>query len=299
MKFIFFGLLIALLPAAGFCQAEGFADNGDVKIFYRTFGHGTPLLIINGGPGMNSDGFVTLAKKLSGANMAILYDQRGTGRSFLKKIDNKSISMALMVADMEALRKKLNIEHWIILGHSFGGMLASYYTALYPGRVDKLVLSSSGGTDLGLLDYVGKNVNAKLTDAEKKSLAYWTQQIRAGDTSYHARLERGKALAPAYVYNREFVPVIAERLTQGNAILNEAMWADMQRIGFDCNEKLRSFDKPVLIIQGLQDIIEQKTALKAKEIFKHSTLVFMDKCVHYGWLDRPDIYFPAVASFLK
>ncbi len=37
-----------------------------------------------GGPGLNSEGFVGLAKALSAGNQTIIYDQRGTG-----KIDSK------------------------------------------------------------------------------------------------------------------------------------------------------------------------------------------------------------------
>ncbi|MBL0008446.1 MAG: hypothetical protein IPP25_15045 [Saprospiraceae bacterium] len=47
------------------------------QIYYKTFGKGQPLLIINGGPGMNSDGFEGLAVSLSEHFMTIIYDQRG------------------------------------------------------------------------------------------------------------------------------------------------------------------------------------------------------------------------------
>jgi len=106
------------------------------------------------------------------------------------------------------------------------------------------------------------------------------------------------SLAPAYVYNRKFIPVIAERLTQGNSAVNGFIWQDLQKTKFNCTDKLKSFNKPVLIIQGKQDIIAEKTALKAHKVLKNSRLVLMDRCVHYGWLDRPDEYFAEVEKFL-
>jgi len=63
-------------------------------------------------------------------------------------------------------------------------------------------------------------------------------------------LHRGLALAPAYVYNRKNIPAIAARLTQGNSIVNGLVWQDLQKIKFDCKNKLSQFNKPVLIIQG-------------------------------------------------
>jgi proline iminopeptidase len=78
-------------------QKDGFAESNGVRTYYRTFGTGTPILIINGGPGLNSDGFVDLAKTLSVNNQTIIYDQRGTGRSAMQKIDASTITMQLMI----------------------------------------------------------------------------------------------------------------------------------------------------------------------------------------------------------
>ncbi|MGB3079084.1 MAG: alpha/beta fold hydrolase, partial [Saprospiraceae bacterium] len=65
-------------------QTEGIVKSVDnAPIYYRTFGSGQPLLIINGGPGMNSNGFENLARKLSEHYKTIIYDQRGTGKSIL------------------------------------------------------------------------------------------------------------------------------------------------------------------------------------------------------------------------
>ena len=59
-----------------------------------------------------------------------------------------------MVDDLEVLRKQLQIRQWIVLGHSFGGMLACYYATLFPENIEGLILSSSGGIDLELQSYV-------------------------------------------------------------------------------------------------------------------------------------------------
>ena len=295
-SFLFSYFIIASLHSCA--QTEGITNNGDTKIYYRTFGTGKPILIINGGPGMNSNGFAELAEKLSHDNQTIIYDQRGTGRSTMEKIDTSTITMKLMIEDIEALRKHLNIKSWIVLGHSFGGMLASYYATQYPKSIDGLILSSSGGIDLELLSYVQESINSRLTIEQYKEVSYWTTKISDGDTSHATRLKRGMALAPAYLYNKKPVPMIAERLTQGNAQLNNLIWANMQKINFDCAPALASFNKPVLIIQGKQDVIQEKTALKAQKALKHSKVVLIDKCSHYGWLDAPDEYFGAIKSFL-
>ena len=282
-----------------FAQTEGYSTNDDSsKTYYKIFGKGEPLLIINGGPGMNSNGFEGMAKILAETQETIIYDQRGTGKSELKELNSKTISMKIMAEDIEALRKHLKIKKWNILGHSFGGMLASYYATIYPNSINKLVLSSSGGIDLSLLK--GPNlIEQNLSKVEKDSMNYWEAKIKKGDTSYTARLGRGRAMAPAYVYDQKYVPIIAERLTQGNSTINGLLWQDMQKINFDCAAKLKSFKNPVLIIQGKEDVISNQIGELAHKTLPNSKLILLENCRHYGWLDAKEKYFGEINSFLK
>lgn len=298
MKKIF--LLVFLMVLGNtFAQTEGYSTNSDAsKTYYKTFGKGEPLLIINGGPGMNSNGFEDMAKTLAENQETIIYDQRGTGKSKLQDLNSKTISMKIMADDIESLRKHLKIKKWNILGHSFGGMLASYYATIYPNSIDKIVFSSSGGIDLTLLK-TENLIERNLTKAEKDSLNYWNAKIEKGDTSHDTRLGRGRALAPAYVYDQKYVPIIAERLTQGNSKINGLLWDDMQKIHFDCKSKLKTFKNSVLIIQGKQDVISNEIGELAHKTLPNSKLILLENCRHYGWLDAKEKYFSEVNSFLK
>jgi len=280
-------------------QKDGFALSTDgTLIYYRTYGQGEPLLIINGGPGMNSNGFEQLAKELSKNYQTIIYDQRGTGKSTLLNPDSTSVTMKLMIDDIESIRKHLKIDKWFVLGHSFGGMLASYLAVLHPETINKMILSSSGGIDLDLLNYVTESINSKLSPGSVDSIAYWTSKINQGDTSHYAKLARGRLLAPAYVIDKKYLPIIAERLTQGNPTMNSLIWTTLQNMNFDCAEGLKKFDKPVLIIQGKEDIIQAQTAEKAHQVLKQSKIVLIEGSIHYGWLDNPKVYFGEIISFL-
>jgi proline iminopeptidase len=290
--------LLVCICTHSIAQTEGIIQNKNALIYFRTYGKGNPLLIINGGPGLNSDGFVGLAKDLSAGNQTIIYDQRGTGKSIVSPADSSTITMQLMIEDLEVLRKHLGIDQWSMLGHSFGGMLAAYYASIYPEHVRSLILSSSGGLDLGLQSYVGHSINDKLSKQENDSLKYWNDRIAGGDTSYFARYRMGMAMASAYVYNKNNIPIIAERLTQGNSVVNGLVWQDLNKIKFNCAPKLKNFNKPVLIIQGKEDIVMLQTAEYAHKVLKNSKLVIVDHCVHYGWLDNPQVYFKEVNLFL-
>ena len=271
-------------------------DSNKSILCYQKFGTGDPVLIINGGPGMSSEGFIPLAKLLSDNNTTIIYNQRGTGDSKLKNLDRTTINIDVMVDDIEELRKKLGYKKWIILGHSFGGMLAYAYAAKYPERITAMIQSHSGGMDLDLLNSL--DISSRLTQLQRDSLAYYSVKIQLGDTTHATALKRGEFLANAYLYNKEYLPQIAERLTQGNSRINSLIWTDMRLRNFDTKTAMKNFNMPVLILQGMNEVAPVKVAEKAHKVLPNSKLVVMEKCGHYGWLDRPDVYLTEVRKFL-
>lgn len=292
----FFILSFAFISNLGISQSLIDIPIKNGKLHVSTYGVGEPLLIINGGPGMNSEGFALLAQELGKTHLAILYDQRGTGKSIISEVNSQTMTMDLMVDDIETIRKHFGFEKWVVLGHSFGGMLASYYVKKQPEHIKSMILSGSGGFDLSITRNL--NLTARLTQTERDSLNYWNRKISQGDTTYQARYNRGKYLAPAYVYNRKYAPIIAERLTQGNRQINSLIWQNMQAINFDCTEAFKKFKRPVLIIQGKQDVMGDTIAKETHELLKNSILVFMEDCAHYGWLEQPEEFFNSINLFL-
>lgn len=294
------GILLIILVFQNFLnysQESKFIELPGSKIHYQTFGQGNPILILNGGPGMSSEGFIPLAKELSKNHQTILYDQRGTGQSKLEKIDSSTLTMDLMVEDIETLRKHLKIENWVVMGHSFGGMLAYYYASKYPERVKGMIQSSSGGMDLSLLSSL--NLTDRLSRKERDSLNFYDQKIAGGDTTYQTRLKRGQFLAPAYLYNKKYAPIIAERLTQGNNQINNLVWANLRAIPFDVKDKMKTFKKPVLILHGSDDIVNRDVAKTAHKILPNSKLVILENSSHYGWLEQKENYFSEIENFLR
>lgn len=272
-------------------------DVNSGKLHYQIYGEGSPILIINGGPGMNSEGFKPLAEELSKTNSVILYDQRGTGLSTLYDINSETITINAMAEDIEILRCHLNIDQWTVLGHSFGGMLAYYYTAKYPEHVSALIQSSSGGLDLTIIERL--DIRGSLSQTQRDSLDYYTRKISNGDTSYATAYNRGKFLAPAYVYNSTYIPIVAKRLTQGNRAINSLVWQDLRRIEFSTASFFKTFKKPVLIIHGKDDVVGLSIPEHAHNLIPNSELVILENCKHYGWLDAKTAYFNAINTFTK
>lgn len=49
-----------------------------------------------------------------------------------------------------------------------------------------------------------------------------------------------------------------------------------------------NFNKPVLIIQGRQNPLGESVAHNLSNDYKNSTLVIIEKSVHYFWVEQPE-----------
>lgn len=293
-------LLILTFPIISICQVNGMIETEKGVLHYKTYGNGEPILIINGGPGLDCEGFNPLAELLSDKYMTILYDQRGTGGSKLRQIDSTTVTMDLMAGDIEILRKYLKIDKWIVLGHSFGGFVSEYYASKYPESLKALILSSTGGIDLNVLNYFGDNLAIRLSQTERDSMQYWDNMIKQGDTTRYAKFNKAKYLASAYLYDKSYIPVLAKRLAfGGKPEITELVYKDLFKIKFDCKETLKDFSKPVLIIQGRQDITGDGVAYEAHSILKNSSIVFINKSGHYSWWEQSEIYTTEIEKFVS
>ncbi|MDR5589898.1 alpha/beta hydrolase [Christiangramia sp. SM2212] len=288
--FLFFPVLI-------FSQQKTVINTDSGKIAYQKFGKGYPLLIINGGPGMNSNGFAPLAKMLSEENTTIIYDQRGTGMSEVKGLKASATTIDLMVEDIELLRKELDYDQWIVLGHSFGGMLAYAYAVEHPERVKAMIQSHSGG--MSLRNVSRFDLGKRLTEEENDSLAHYSIMSQSSPGNTRLLRKRAEFLAKAYLVGKEHEDAITNRLLQVNREINGDVWRNMRANNFDLVSQMKNFKKPVLIMHGDRDPVPIDIAQFAKRTIPNSELVIMENCGHYGWLDTPEIYLTEVKQFLK
>lgn len=156
--------LLLLLVVMCFKVVAQKADSiklSNAVLYYYTYGQGEPILILSGGPGVSSHQEDDLAMTLSKGYKAILFDQRGTGKSWTKPIDTTTINIKTAIADIEILRKHLKIDKLTISGHSWGAMLASVYAAHYPNNVKNLILIGGGELDDVMTDVVNDNVDMR------------------------------------------------------------------------------------------------------------------------------------------
>ena len=118
---------------------------GDCELYCDEEGKGMPIVLLHGGPGATHHYFHPHFAKAKKFARIIYYDQRGCGISDYEPGEGYSVDQA--ADDLDNLRKGLDIEKWVVLGHSYGGLLAQYYATKYPENLAGLILV---GSSLGL-----------------------------------------------------------------------------------------------------------------------------------------------------
>lgn len=174
-------------------------------------GHGAPTVLLESGLGDDSLAWRKVQGRIATFTRACAYDRAGYG---LSDAARRSSDADNTVADLALLLDKAPIEGRIVLvGHSLGGLYATYFTNLHPERVAGLVLldpSQPGdGRAYGALWDQGRKAYLKsIADSEvclKAALkadltpvndpAHCLEDPPGGDPAFHSELNRrwGKA----------------------------------------------------------------------------------------------------------
>lgn len=114
------------------------------EIFSTAVGDSTKpaVIFLHGGPGFNAINFeITTAKKLADLGYYVItYDRRGEGRSTDK---TAMFTYKQTIDDLLSLFTKYSIKKASLIGHSFGGIVATKFANEHPTKVSAIVYASA------------------------------------------------------------------------------------------------------------------------------------------------------------
>lgn len=103
-----------------------------IRLHVGVTGSGADVVVLSGGPGcvhyLEDDAIAPRGMR------AWFPEPRGVGRS-----DGGPHDLEQAVADLEAVRRAVGVESWIVLGHSWGSDLAVRYALDHPDRIRAVV----------------------------------------------------------------------------------------------------------------------------------------------------------------
>lgn len=177
---------------------EGYADFQGHQTWYRVTGElasgRLPLVVAHGGPGCTHD-YVDSFKDLAERGWPVVhYDQLGNGRStHLRGIDPGFWTVALFLDELDNLLRHLGIRQYVLLGQSWGGMLAAEHGVRQPEGLRGLVIANSPAS-MALWREAAAGLRAELPPAvqatlERHEAAGTTDSVeyRAASQVFYAR----------------------------------------------------------------------------------------------------------------
>jgi 3-oxoadipate enol-lactonase len=213
------------------CEANG------ISLYYELAGTGERLLFISGtGADLRQSPRLTDGPNFTEFEL-LQYDQRGLGRS---DVPAGPYTMADYANDAAALLDAVGWEEALVLGVSFGGMVAQELAIRHPGRVRRLVLActspgGAGGASYPLHELVGLEPEAALD-----------QRLSLIDTRWDAAWREGHPETVAMLAER-FTPRSSEGSTEGPSLQLEA------RRHHDTAGRLGQVRCPTLVCGGRYD----------------------------------------------
>lgn len=221
-----------------------YIETGGRKIACRIIGDGAPIICCNRFRGTLDDWDPAFLDELAKAFTVIIFDYSGVGSS----TGELATEIARVAEDVKDLAAGLKLEKFILLGWSYGGLVAQTVSTHYPWLITHTVLV--GTKPAGANDYA-------------------TEQLFL-DTASHLNNDSGDEVIlffePASEQSRKAAALsharIAQRQADKDIPVPESTWGRYFQGGidytldkYDSRDKLGKLKTPVLVLSGDHDIV--------------------------------------------
>jgi proline iminopeptidase len=309
------GLRAPLEPPAQTGDLSYWQVEPNIQLYHFESGAGRVALVVHGGPGYPTTQPWPGLEPLADRFRFVYYDQRGCGRSTrpidrfdssdymanLTRLD-QALGLGAQIADIERIRQLLGEEKLILIGHSFGGFLASLYAAEFPERVEALILVAPADVlvmpnDGGLFT----QVRDRLPDEDRAAFDDWQKRYLDYGTIFSRSEAELSALSDAFVpYYAAALGATAEAPAPGQAggWMVHAMYFSMgQR--HDYRAALAAVTAPVLVVHGADDLQAEAATRQYADAFPNAQFHVIAGAAHFPFESQPEVFALVVETFLN
>ncbi len=257
----------------------------DTRIAFVEQGHGPSLVLLHGMFGDHQD-WDAVIEPLSRHFHVIAVDLPGFGASAKPAID---YSLEFYLRALHGLFTALKLVHFHLIGNSFGGQLAVFYTLLFPEQISKLILVDCGGFRRIPSDEREQTVRA-FSESNLLHLHPFMVQYLFSPAFAHASAEKARYLErqTARLHSADY-PAYAHATAQ-------AIRISLDTCLFDRLHEIRC---ATLLIWGDHDtLFPVEQARAGLKQLRSGTLQVFQQCGHLPQLDSPREFLAAATSFL-
>ena len=270
---------------------------GTAGLYARDIGKGRAVIVLHGGPDFDHLYLLPELDRLADAYHLIYYDQRGRGQSAAGVLP-ADVTLASDLGDIDAVRKHFRLESMVLLGHSWGTVLALEYALRHPQHVSQLILMNPAPASTADLKQFREIYLQKLgPDYERQRQIVATPAYQAGDPETVAaryRLHFKPALARTGDYEKLMGRMKAAFIRQGKdgivkarAVEDRLMLDTWGKADYDLLPKLEALQARTLVITGDHDFFPEAIAEHIAHAAPNAELVVLTNCGHFAYLECP------------
>ncbi len=284
---------------------EGYVDVTGGKIWYKIIGEGPgkPLMVMHGGPGGRSCGSIAAYEVLANERPVIFFDQLESGLSDHPN-DTNLWKVPYFVEQVEALRQKLKLDDFHLLGSSWGGSIAVEY--MITKNTDAIASVIFAGPLIGTPQWMkdSKVLISRLSQSVQDTINkyealgdYSSQAYQAATDTFNITFGSRKKGPRVQAPECEGVP-------PSNKAIYNYMWGPTE---FNATGTLRDFDrvgdlhtitKPTLFIGGEFDEVLPETLYYYQTLVPGSKVSIVPNAGHAKTRDNPEDYMRMLKEFL-
>jgi proline iminopeptidase len=289
-----------------------------IWLHHFSAGAGRNVLVLHGGPGIPTQAAWPGLERLGERYRFHYFDQRGCGTSsrpfdrFASKnyFENmvrleRTLGLGALIADVERIRRITGDDRAILVGHSFGGLLAALYAAEFPHRVAALVLIDpasvlrmpGAGGDLFT------QVRDRLPAAERADYDRWLR----GYLDFGRIFDKSESDLVAeqiqfFAYYRAALgaalPPLAENTAGIGGWGGRAAFFSLGR-RHDWSGALRSVTAPVLVVHGRDDLQPEAASRLYAAALPNAQFRVIEGAGHFPQVEKPAEFARVVGEFLQ
>lgn len=288
------------------------------RVAAKSHARASPVIYLHGGPAVpprsSIGGF--LAPLADHGFDVYLYDQFGSGASS-RASDIAEYTVQRHVADLEAIRRQLGADRIVLVGSSWGAVLAGYYMAAYPAHVERAVLLSPGvltrraehpydfsrtasSDDQSVivppLRMVIAGALARLNPKHAQAFASQEELGRAFDRFTTGGSLEFQSRCKGRV-DHDATAKTSTRAVGGNYYANLLTLQSLRQAP-DPRPRLQAVTAPVLLLRGDCDYVPLSSSLAWREALPNATLVRLPDAGHALTSEAREAAYTALRSFL-
>jgi proline iminopeptidase len=239
------------------------------------------LLLLHGGPGFDHSLFKPWFGRFTDTHQVVYLDHRGQGRSD-QRDDSTSWLLDTWADDVARFCDALEIRYPVVLGNSFGGMVAIRMAARHPKLASKLILSSTAAR-MVIDDVVA--MFATLGGEEARAIAerFWTAPDDDSRAAYMT------TCLPLYTQHSRNLTEGRDRARMNTAVGDFFILGEQQTM--DLRDDIATIRVPTLVLAGELDPVCPPSAQEEIVGALHPSVVrfemFTD-CGHGTYRDQPE-----------